>query len=257
MKNTIFILSTICIFTLSCKKEPSNILDSEQPEFSMNEAIWDYLLPADFNSTGLRIAEDVISPDYEVSIMDNANFGSFSSNPQEDIYFSGMTPSDITIKINNETYSPNTSGQWLNEDIFYKNYYGSRVEVTISNGTSFKKDSLYIPYPALAPRLSNGFSKEISRTGNSLSWTADANNEAEYVALVYYLYDSNGQLFDGDMVLIEDDGEFNMDSILSDLNISTIYFKLITGNTLAETFNDKKILFHISSIDHHEYYIVD
>ena len=131
------------------------------------------------------------------------------------------------------------------------------VHVKINSGSTVLTESdIYVPKAHLASKLGEEGGAVIGRTGNNLTWTPDNNNVSGKIILFYHLYSDDGKTeLDVDAELLDDDGSFSLDNIISNTNIKKIGFTLISGNTVSTTCNGKKILFHIDTRDHHNYMI--
>ena len=266
----ILILTTVILAIISCSKEISDLDKTgnntlNEPLLSTSALISNFILPDDINSEGERISNDVFDPKYTIAVIDNPNFGTFSSTPEYDIIFGGKSPSNIKIKLNGDEYTPSTNGQWFGQGIEYKNYYGKNVLVEIfENDNLLESSSIYVPRPILTNKLGSVGSQEISRTGNTLTWDADnTGNSSNKVALIYYLYDNNNigseeGLYERNLLLLDNNGLYNLDGILADTECKKIYFRLVNGSTVSCNVNgSEKLLVHISTFNHHEYIVGD
>ncbi len=217
------------------------------------------------NSEVSRILDDIDNPAYTVAIIDNPNYGKFSSTAGYDVIMSGTSPQNVTIALNGVVYRPKEKGQWLQQDERLKQYYGKNVAISIGVGTSKEDFNIYVPQPALVKKLGEPRSMKIKRTGNELEWTPDLKNPSGKVSLVYELYEQADQdetddasiMYKSDAILLDDKGQFKLDEILSDTRCKKIYFRLVSGNTASTQKIDGKLLFHISTYDQHEYIIAD
>jgi hypothetical protein len=88
-----------------------------------------------------------------------------------------------------------------------------------------------------------------------LVWAPDPDNVLGKVILYYTLFDAGGNMLKEDGELIDDNGSYSIDNIISNPNVKSIYFRLLTGNTTSTLVNGKKLLFSIESYDHHRYEI--
>jgi len=261
---TILNAGLICaglIFNSGCKKEIKSSDSSSTTElgsgYNSSRTIKDVVMPADANAEMIRIYEDLQDPDYEVAIIDNPNYGKFSLNPGYDIILLGKTlPTDnISIVLNDNTFSATTDGQWFLQNSSLKSYIGKNVEVKIMQGTSLLVDkTVYVTKAHLASKLGAPAALSIGRTGNTITWASDASNLSGKIILFYQLYDASNVLFDSDAKLLNDsDGSYNLDGTLANTSIARIQFSLISGNTVSTMVNGKKLLFYINTRDHHEY----
>lgn len=261
--NTIGLAIILVLSFTQCKK----IVEKENSECQLTEkspnasrTIADIVIPSDANEEMIRIYNDVQNPDYEVAIIDNPNYGMFSSSQQYDIYLGGMTgiEDEISISLNGNIFTPNPSnGQWQVQGLQFKDYIGTNVQVKIKSGEELLKEtSIYVPKAHLTPKLGSTNSIDINRTGNTITWEPDLANVSGKIILFYHLYDANDNIIDTDgQMLSEADGSFTLDPIISDANIKKIQYSLISGNTVSTMVNGKKLLFYINTRDHHEYYI--
>ncbi len=257
----IIISSLLAIGVLSCSKEreQQNNLSQNSSDISLTGIIA-RALPLGVNSETQRIYEDIQDPKYTVAIIDNPNYGKFSNSPQYDVFIGGKSKPSVSVKLNNVTYNARPDGQWLTQGLEFKNYFNKDVSVTIKDGEAIANFVIHVPKPALVNKLGAAGSLAISRRGNTLTWSADPNNLSGKVALHYTTYNNNAigseeGVIKRDILLLNDNGSFNLDDIISNTAVKKIYFRLVTGNTASVKFAGEKLLFHISSFDHHEYTI--
>lgn len=266
MKKTTIITTSLIVMLTSilvyCKKDDKlgNSEIKKTGNHSANRTIADVEVPEDANEEMIRIFKDVQSPDYEVAIIDNPNYGQFSSTaPGYDILLGGKTnPADkISVELDGTSYSPSADGQWLRQNIVFKDYIGKTVNVKIkSDNNLIVEGNIYVPKAHLASKLGTSNSLNINRTGNTITWISDPNNSTGKVILYYQLFDGSGGIITSDATMIDDNaGSFCIDNIISGSNTKSIIFSLITGNTLSCIINTKKLLFYINTRDHHEYFI--
>lgn len=211
-----------------------------------------------------RVIKDVEDPSYTIAVIDNPNFGVLSEANAHQVIFGGSLPQGVSIRINGKEYvngKEREGGSILKQGGQYRSLFGKELEVEINAGKLVKKSTMYIPKPALATKLGEERSLEIPRTGNLLGWEPDEANTTGKVALYYELYESNvigdqNGKYKTDIILLDNNGRFTLDELINDGRCKKIYFRLVTGNTTSLNLDEKqKILFHISSYDHHEYLI--
>lgn len=213
-------------------------------------------LPENATEEMIRIFDDIENVDHVVSINANPNFGVYCSSCSSDIYLNGVTKTsdDVSIQINDASYTPDAEGQFLIYNSSWSGLFGTDVDIEIKSGnTSLLSTTMHVPEKCLVNQLgTNGI---ISRTGNTLTWESDPYNVAGHVILYYYLFGEDGSIISDDGQLIEDDGSFSIDDIISNTDVKSIYFQVSTGNTASTMVNSEKFLFMIQSIDHHRYTI--
>ena len=251
----------------SCSKDAKSTTNgdgkSENPvNVHSQRTLGDYEIPAGSSPELQRIYDDVLDADYEVAIIDNVNFGKSSSTPENDIILSGKTLSsdNISIVLNNTSYSPRsgTDGQWwVQGDNSLRNYIDADVNVRIESAGAVLKDAtIHVPKSHVATKLGDARSLTIGRTGNTLRWTPDGANSTGKVILQYFLYsDDENALIEVDGRLLDDNGSYNIDDIIAPTSVQKIFFKLISGNTVSANVNGKKLVFYITTMDQHEYFI--
>jgi hypothetical protein len=269
-KNYVILAILFFSFSLGCKEKNDQFEQNNKGKnffsFISEDFNYDDLLDRIIGPTNneiLRIYEDIYDHEDNITVVDNPNFGSFSSSPQYDIFIGGSSQNGVQLKINGTPYEPLPAGNFLKQSLEFKSYYGTNVNFELSkNGISIENKTIYIPEQALAMKLSDSNSVEINRTGNMLSWNVDQNNLSQKVILHYSLYNnqdfiSNQGLIDSDFKLLEDNGSFNIDNLISNNQVKRIAFKLVRGNGFSADIEGIKTFINIRSVDHHEYTILD
>jgi hypothetical protein len=239
------LIIVVVFITTACKKDP--------PVYRLFP---NFVLPANSNAETKRIYAAVQNPKYSFGIIDNPGYGTFSTKyPEYDILMSGKTPANISISLNGVPYKAEANGQWCRQAIDLKNYYGKNVTLKVNNSQTF---NMYVPKPALVKKIGIPGMAEITRTGNQLTWTKDPNSATGKVVLYYELYDnsefgSSKGMYYNNIVLLDDNGSYNLDPLISDQKAKKIYFKMVSGNAVSFVINGEKYLFVIDTRDHHEY----
>jgi hypothetical protein len=260
MKKILYI-SALSLLLFSCEQDKDNVTVETNAN---NEKITVITETARSNSQEevARIINDAEDPTHTIAIIDNPNFGVISESNAHQVVFGGSLPNGVSIAIDGKEYANgNERGSILKQGGQYRSFFGREVEVAINAGKVVKRSTIYIPKPALVTKLGEQQSLEIPRTGNELTWEPDKASTTGKVALYYELYDSNiigdqNGKYKTDIILLDDTGRYSLDEIINDGRCQKIYFRLVTGNTTSLTLDNKqKILFHISSYDHHEYLI--
>lgn len=259
MKKIVSLLFVSVTF-ISCGKEEKVVVDTANESNILREI----QNLSGLNAEGQRIQEDILDADYTVAIIDNPNYGRYSATPEYDIMMSGASQSGYSISINDDVYSADKDGQWLRQSILFKDYLGTDVTIEIESpeGDSFSFER-YIPSGSLAAPLAKGSqAHQISRNGNVIHYTTDEANPAEAVALVYRTWEtpslgSIDGMVDNNLILLDNSGSYNIDSLIAEPNVERIDFRLISGNTVSQVINGEKFLFYIATYDHHEYGIAD
>lgn len=257
MKKYFTLVLSLLLIT-ACKKEALNPVEDPKPTY--REIISNFTLPADANEEVTRIAEAIVNPDYTFGITDNPNYGKYSSSPEYDIYMSGSTPPSVGLKLDGNVINQ-ANGQWLHQSIDYKQYFEKSVDIEITNnGVIEYSGSVYVPKPAITPLLSPDL--HINRTGNTITWEVDQNYPANKIALAYSLHrtaDLNNLTdeIDRGVLLIDNNGSFSIDQLLTNTEAHKVYFRLVSGNAVGVEINGEKVLFAIKTYDHHVYAIED
>lgn len=259
MKKKLILIAAVSSLIGSCAKVADKT-NNNSTNNSLSSLISGFVLPEDANDEVHRIFSDIQSPDYEVAIIDNPNFGKYSQTPEYDIIMGGASDNNISISLNGTEYVSQTDGQWTKQDISLKNYYNKNVDIVFKQeGNKAQKSTIYVPKPAVFEQLSPIGSQSITRSGNQLKWESDINSTTQKVVLYYQTYSNDepgnetGVISKG-IELLNDNGSYNIDHLVSNSNVKKIYLKLISGNAFAfTTSNNKKLLFYISTHDHHEY----
>lgn len=260
MKNLKYLI--ICMFFVStgCKKE--KIISTENKVIPLRDLIHNLSSSYTLNDEGWRIFDDISDPDYSFGIIDNLNFGHFGTSQNFPIYLSGQTEPNITLTLNNQVFNPVQNGDWFLRDNNLKNYYGTVVDIDISINGQHYQAQRYIPIPVQVQDLSQNNSIYIDRNGNNLTWNVDPLNAVEKIALYYILYNndeygsSNGAYSNG-VLLLDNNGSFDISSLLTEDATKRISFQVASGNTFSFQHNNLKYLFNIASVDHHEYLLLD
>ncbi len=252
-KTSIQLLIILALFITSCKKDKA-VTNSNTSSIKTTISNLRVLL----NEEGRRIVDDAMDYDYSVGVIDNPNYGKFGLDPAYDVYLGGATPNDIKISLNGTEYAAQSNGQWAKNGIEFKNYFGTKVKINISDSKNSQAYEVYVPTHALAKKLGMPQSQYINRTGNVLTWTPDPLNKTGKVALYYHLCtgDNGDTWFANNVLLLDDNGSFSLDDVLSDTKTTKINFMLITGNVVSFiTKDNKKLICFIRSCDSHEYFI--
>jgi hypothetical protein len=269
MKKTVKIVAVatalfgmVSIGFIACSKKGNNPMTNTTGNSALREgySLFSWLSTSGLNQNAIDLANHVDGHTQEVSIMDNPNYGSFSPSPENDIYFSGQSNSNLSISIDGFKYSARDDGQWLRHDSKLKTYFGKNLSVKISDGSSTNTYSIYQPTQMRVVKLGQANSLNIARTGNNITWNADPLNSAGKVILYYSTYSnaeymSNEGLVDRNFVILEDNGQWNLDNLITDQSIRRIKLQFVRGNAVSLLSGEEKVLFHISSVDHHEYII--
>jgi hypothetical protein len=266
MKKTLIICIPVLAITVlffACKKDETK-LDIKQTSGSGNPAnvaartLYDVEIPGWATPELVRVYNDVKGPDYEIAIIDNANYGEFSPYPENEVYICGATPADdaITVELNGSSFSPRSDGQWFNHGLSWKDYFNKDVSVTIkSGGVDVAQQTIHVPAAHLGsiPLDEQG---ALLRSNALLTWNPDNNNTLGYVVVHYRLY-KDGECIVQDADVVQDNtGSFDFGSILAaNPQATEIYFQLIAGNTVSTVVNDHKILFYIATYDHHRFFL--
>lgn len=252
------VISTALLF-ITCDKKTQSVTNTPGPGTASAgnrsaDELNTLVAPSDANAEIVRMLADVQNSDHVVAVIANPNFGSYCGTCASDTYLNGGTDPnhDISVTINNTTYHPDPAGQWMTTGTHWSGLYGTDVTVVLKSGTTVLSNSrIHVPKPCLATRL--GTNGQIRRTGNTLSWTPDPNNVSGHVLLYYFLFDANGVMIADDGKLLKDNGSYSIDNLLTNSAVASIYFQLITGNTISTTVNGEKLLFYIESADQHKY----
>jgi len=259
MKNLKYLLLSILFVSFGCKKE--NVPPTKKV-ISLQSLIRNPSSSYDLNDEGWRVFDDISDPDYTFGIIDNLNFGHFGTNPNFPIYLSGLTKPNVTLTLNNRSFNPVQNGNWFLRANDLKSYYGTVVDIDISiNGQHYQAER-YIPVPVQIQDLSQTRSLYINRTGKSLNWNVDPLNAVGKIALYYNLYrneefGSTNGVYDNGILLLDDNGSFDLTTLLSENATKRISFSVVTGNTFSFLHDNFKYLFNIVAIDHHEYLLLD
>lgn len=271
MKNfKLIILSMVFLIISACNETESivgqtDVSVNQLENYNFEGLVWDDFVQrivGEENAELLRMFNDVSDFEREISIVDNPNFGTFSSSPQYDIFIGGKSAPDVSVSFDGNTYNANPSnGTFLKQGVEFKDYYGKNVNVeVVQAGSTLHNNTIYIPEALLCSKLGSQNSQNISRTGNTISWNSDANNTAGKILIEYSLFDNDevgsavGQL-ERDFLIVDDNGSYNIDHLFSDAQIRRVVIRFIRGNGFSIPINNEKTLITVRSVDHHEYIV--
>ncbi|KAB2813973.1 hypothetical protein [Phaeocystidibacter luteus] len=262
MKNLVLVLAGFLL--LSCEQKIEDV----------NESVVSWALiqntdvEGEVNPELERMYDAIVNPDFELSIYDNSSFGVHSTDRGSDLILSGKLPlSGVSLELNGNVFIPNElDGKgFLYSGVNLNQYYGKQVQIRlIHSGGVLLDETRYFPNQAIVSRLSSTGESTISTMdSHTLMWTPDPNNTSEKVALHYELFDYSqedeerfGDLpFEKRVIVLEDDGSFSIDDLISTPDCQMIFFEFISGNTFAKDVQGEKLLISIVSFDSHEYNI--
>jgi len=261
--NILFLAVCISFFT-ACNNASLEGIETETLNIPDAVSIYDL----DINEFDLSDAqkEQILTlasrKDYNISLQATANWGHFSSIPENAYTLVGKFPKDLTIELPTGSYN---STMGTNNMVYVKSedfepFYGSNLTFSLENSETQEDFSLYVPKKLQATKLSPNQSMAINRGGdNIITWEADANNELGVVLLSYTSKDNAsdpllGEIVEHDILVLQDDGEFDINSIIQNSNQKSIQFSLYRGNAVVF---DGDVLFSIISSDIHLYTIED
>lgn len=250
------VILLLLFVAMSCSKEDAKSVKPNENNGPL-EQLQQY---KNLNAEADRIVDDVQDPDWHFGITADAGWGTLDMSPESnDLLMSGKTPTNLELFIDGDKYTPARSdGTWFQGNSTFPGYYGKTVDIEIILGNDQFTFERYIPEPVLANKLSPNGSMTIDRTGNTLEWTPDPDNPSNKLGLYYNLYDSTSfstAAYDGDVLIIDDDGSYNFDHLISDSKCKRISLSLVNGNTASFTVKGEKYLFDISTYDNHNYLI--
>jgi hypothetical protein len=252
MKNLIYLF--LLVFILSCSKDNSLTENSEGPDFNQIQSEYG----DKFNKEASRILSIFKSEDQRVSSVYQANFGkSFSTNDPLSTITGGETASDVKITLDADEFTPDVdSKKWVHFNYDFSKYYGKTVDIKIEDSEKSEEYEVYFPKPVLVNRLGTGNSLYLSRTGNTLTWTADENNASNLILLYVQTYSDEAEenLILNKLIPTEDDGSYSIDHLIKD-QTKAIEISFYLGNAVEFTTREGKNLnFCLYSFDAHTYY---
>jgi hypothetical protein len=255
-------LGVVLIAFTSCNDVVSLELDTNSVEIPEAVSIYDL----DLNSFDLTDAqkERIITlssrKNFNIALQANGNWGTFSTTNSNDAYsLMGKFPEDLTVKLPMGDYSSTTSDNmvWVKEAEF-EQAFGNNFSFTLENSSTSEDFSFYVPKKLQIGKLGAPQSMTIQRnTTNLLKWEADPNNELGVILITYFSRNNatdplKGEIVKSDVLVIKDDGEFDLSSIIKDVNQKSIQFSAFRGNAVVF---DENVLFSVVSTDIHIYQI--
>ncbi|MBK8474254.1 MAG: hypothetical protein IPL33_19945 [Sphingobacteriales bacterium] len=246
----ILILLSFTLLWVACQKdnELSNEPSSLKTSYELSEVI-------NLNAETKRLADVLQNNKFTVGAIANANFGSL---PLDIAYYvSGKTPANISINLQNKTYTPTAEGQYMQEYSPELNtIWGSQQTFQISDGSNTQSYSLYVPKTITMNKLLHDQSLNISRAGNNLTWQADPNNASKLVMLqcrVYNQIENEGDIIEDKILFLPDNGSYNIDHLLTNPNAKSIFLMITRGTAVDFVSQEGKINFRFQANDAHYY----
>ena len=250
MKKIILIL-TIGLTMFSCSKEN---LTSNLKNLNIED-----------NLEAQRIYNIYKNKDFSNGFYAESNFGNPLTPFQTKV--NGMVPADYSIEIDKQTIKPDGVGQregmFLYSNNNYLDYFGRTISFKLQDSKNSTEYEIYVPKPlSVSPIfLYEGeyATMNINRTGNNMEWEADPNSSG--ILLKYKLFDKevfteDANLLDFGYKIIDDNGNYNIDDLLTDTDVKVVNLTFIRANAVNfVTKDDKNVMFSFQAIDSH-YYII-
>ncbi len=249
-KIKLFSILTFVLVLFSCKKE---VVINQK-----NSIIASIVLPPDANAEVHRIHNDVININYHLGVVISSMYGLEPKDPNEAPYFSGGGVDGLNVSINGQLFS-GASHSWATNIGAFGSYFGATNELIFYNNSG---DSMYVNRYFPVPQRMNSLTGDIrqsitiNRTGNNITWNVDNNWGSNKIALEYYLHESEeGFAYDRGVLVIDNDGSYNIDHLLTDTKCKFVKLIMVSGNTASFIMGGKKHLFDITNYDLHSYYV--
>lgn len=197
-----------------------------------------------------------------IAVQATANWGNYSPTPSQSFTLMGRFPTGIAIQFPfRDVTDEDGDGLVVVRDTMFKDLFGKNISFNIKGGSDGDRNyTSYIPKLLTAPQISSPQRMEISRNkSNKLTWNPDSDNPLKVVLLQYYCKNDSqnpmgGKVIKNDVLVIDDDGEFDIQPLLADPNIKSIQLNLIRG--VAFPYDDE-VLFSITTNDMHLYQVSD
>jgi hypothetical protein len=212
-------------------------------------------MPNNASAEMRRIYYTLQSDDYEVFVIDNAAFEKETPGKGE-IMVSGRTETSdkISVHLDDTVISAKVDGQWFSATEAFRKFYGKSVNIKIMSGTDvITQGNYYIPKRQIA-KLTGEYNEEgLSRQGASFTWTPDKDDPCGKIFLRYMQYDQGGKIFGSGVKILENNGSYKLDEVLSDPALKRIDLDLISGNWIAANLMGRKLVFSFETVNYHEY----
>lgn len=258
LKSVLLLAIGLLIFIYSCKKTVTNEGTTGNNYVQMLART--VSIVSDLNPEGQRIFNDIKNAKYNLTVMCSYNFGNTQSNNNPYI-FGGTTPTNFSIEIDGNQYSPAQNGGWYRPGSEFESFFGKNIEVKVNKKNSSDEivKKIYYPQEIHFTQLSTVGELYINRVGNTIAWNTDNQNPSGQVVLSYKCFDNdNLSSIDGivseDILVLDDNGNYNIDGIISNPEIKRIELELGRGNGFS--INDAEngnTFFNIKSSDFHTY----
>jgi hypothetical protein len=197
---------------------------------------------------------------FNLGVSATANWGNYSKMADQSFSVMGKFPENLEVVLPTGTYKrlDATGMVWTKSDLL-KDLYGKEVKFSIKEGTQSKDYKMYVPKLLTVKKLGAPGSMAIGRTGNVLKWEADPLNPLGVVFMSYTIRDNEKDPMDGkivshDFLILKDDGEFNVDALISTPLFKSLDFTIFRGN--IDEFGTN-VNFDIRTTDIHLYEIKD
>lgn len=260
MKKISYSIVFVClVMALACSKQQPEKKRDLTPIEALIQAL---SLREHLNDEAKRVLHDISDPDFTFGVIDNLNFGRFGTATPPPIYLSGKTEPNVSVTIDNQSFGPAQNGDWFLREDDFKQFYGKMVDIEVEVNSQVYQAQRYIPFPIQVGDLSQNNSIYIAKTGNTLTWTVDPDDQIQTVVLYYTLFDNedfgsvSGE-YESDVLVLDNKGSFNLDQVIDEDISKRISFMVVNGNTFSFETGGHKYLFNMGAVDHHEYLLLD
>lgn len=259
--NFLILIALSFVLIYSCDRELEDLVQVDIPEAV---SVYDLDIHSfDLTKEQLEKVKLLSSrKDHNIALQATANWGNFSrSKPEASYSIMGKFPQDLIVNLPNGSYSVQDKNNMVYKtSAEFSNFFGRKINFSLENRKANQEFNAYIPKKIQVEKLGQPNRMEISRNGNNiLKWEKDPDNQ---LGVVFLSYNSRndardpmaGEIVKSDILVLKDDGEFDLNSIIKSSEQKSILFSLYRGT--AVEFN-QDVLFSIVSTDMHLYQIID
>ncbi len=251
MKNIIKLVVLVPLVLVGCIKEqvPHSV------KAQMKTTSDGIIIPSEDYLVELYNANDIT-----IGLIANATFGKYPTIDDDmGLKMAAAAIADIEIVLSDQEFHFKQDQDVRYNGLQLLDLFGKvhdNMSITTQEGRVEYK--FYIP-ELITADVSNYGETGVKRTGSVLHWNADSQYPTKIV-FSYTLYNDDpmfGEMIYKDAVIIEDNGELDLNQFLENQDAKGINFSIFRVNAVEVNTNGKRIALAFTSVDHHIYSIED